>query len=741
VTDETRSGVLAGPIAFAPRPLVGEPLDGWIEFIAAGLGSDRSDVVAALGLPPIKAAYTLVRDTTPEQLQQVSDITDVPVDVLAEMTLSRWESLGLKPSIGKRGHGGGPWARGSGARYCPACLTERGLRWSLKWFVQWTFACERHAVWLHGACPRCGTVPRTNRHGHPVHHGEPDCAQGCSVETLASASLLPIDSDHPALATQRLLTTILDSPEQQMQSLGRLVPAAVYLRDVGGLTRAFIKTLAEPDLRAAATVVLGKRLSPDWSDHLARIRLGDPNSMSLKLRDGVTYPAMVGLAATVAVGTLAHDTVDAAAESLSWLPASGGRFVARVQRRSGMSLPLLRALNRDAHRVGFLYKARLAGVLGDSGVWEIRPPLDPAKVPGRFWPSAAASLNLSRADEFALASLSAMILCAGRSRPVQDAAEPLGLSHLQMRLRHDWHQILHAEQGDVILNDLLELHTQLIRSALPIDYNRRRKVFPAPVEFSYKKVRRVARDIDTRITPRLARFTSWFVFELLTGTDVLLTPNLLDLPGGHRHAYRVRREDWSASTPSSLLLLAEAELLRHKINEPIAWAPEKVGEIWTIPVGDLSRTLPGWSSRALRVGPSRLPQTLPADTLPEIVAFAASGQSASSAAVARRLNLFRGVGETSSLRETAGQKARASSYVAVQMAELQADVGEAIFDHVGPRGQVRITERGHELIELVVAAESAGANFHQLKGRSYGRGAFVSYRLDLRADLTEPNPS
>ncbi|MFI5808840.1 TniQ family protein [Streptomyces sp. NPDC051561] len=156
------------PIRYPPNP--GEALDSWLEYLAHRLHCRLGDVLHALDLPyndhDPPNAFTRHWTTlvTPEELTAIHQVTGVPQDVLAAMTLQPFDhhAVVIDPER-RRVHRQSLWGR-TGSRFCPACLADSNGRWPLTWRLGWSFACTRHHVLLADRCPSCSRIPRFITH-------------------------------------------------------------------------------------------------------------------------------------------------------------------------------------------------------------------------------------------------------------------------------------------------------------------------------------------------------------------------------------------------------------------------------------------------------------------------------------------------------------------------------------------------------------------------------------------------
>ncbi|GGV57483.1 TniQ family protein [Streptomyces spectabilis] len=194
-------------------PVDGEALDSWLEFLAARLHCRFADVLRSLGLPtrdvslakPMLPRWAVL--ATAEEIAGIAAASGVAEDVLAAMTLRRFDghAVVIQPNQ-RRVERLVLWGR-SGSRYCPACLADSGGRWQVAWRLGWSFTCTRHQVLLADRCPACHRIPRV--HAHPRRETprpgrcagpEPDGPRGGRCHhPLADTPVVALDSESASM--------------------------------------------------------------------------------------------------------------------------------------------------------------------------------------------------------------------------------------------------------------------------------------------------------------------------------------------------------------------------------------------------------------------------------------------------------------------------------------------------------------------------------------------------------------
>ncbi len=675
------------PLPYVAEPLRDEPVDGWLAELAGGLGITASALNRHAGLPN-RSSYSAVRDITDEQLAALHDRTGVPVDTLRFMTLARWASLGLRPVASQRGHGQGAWPRSRGIRVCPLCLQERDGRLRLHWYLHWSFACVTHRRVL---------VPI------PTGDLRPATVLWRANEASTGSLAMRLPVDHPALSTQSALNRVLDQPMQLVLSLGQHRRPWEHLHDLAALTRLAASCPGMGDLPRMLDRM------PDgewWRSLVGSLRVEEERSAAKRLQQVTAHPALMAFTTHLANAVLGAEDPDAAGAALWWLTGTAREEAVHHARSRQLSWPLVRVLDDSTRRSR---PARLLILRFGLARFEYdgsrRAPLDAAKVPATCWRSVAVSDD-PRAREIAEVAASAALMAIGSTRGVRSALDRIGHPHLARRVRADWHRAFSVE-NDAAFNRLLDLHHALVDGVVPINYARRRHTISSPPDIGKRKARRIARELDVPLSERLVRHASWYVFELLTGSNILLGLPLLDLWAPHRLAYRKQRLIWDEARPRVLMEIAEQNLLRLRIDEPVAWEPIFDAGKWVLPP-PASHLLSTWSDtdRAMRRG-SRVRPTAPSGyALEEAVALAARGNTETARLIARNLNRFAEVAAAGSIKGGAKTLGITSGTLSVQMADLERDLATPLLDRSGlavaPTREGRyllrlITDSGHDL--------------------------------------------
>lgn len=741
-------------LAYAPPPLTGEPLDGYLEHVAAQCTRPPSDLHRQLGLTNLRP-YSIVRTLDATQARRLAFATGIPVPRLRAMTLERYAHLGLMPRFDKRGHGTGTWPRGSGARYCPDCLSERDRRWRLSWYLQWTFVCVRHQRLLHPRCPGCGRAVRSRPQGHPISaYGAPAITNEWT-ECSCSTDLLAAEAHRTALPAPRaLLAPIVHAQEvihgvihgpgpEPVVAFGDHRSRMEWMHDLASLTRLMMthlpadhipssyahvltaqhvstqldaltewpiaaETLRQGPSTADRSPALGQgvlHLLASWDEHLG---LRTTGSAGVRLGDATMSPPAIALTATAAATILTSPDIDTARGLMKVLPEPARLAAVAQAAPRRLSWSLIQALDvPNTSSRGRPARARLLRLQSarfrPDGTE--RPPLDPAKVPAHIWDTVAAEHPDQLRSGYAGFSTSVAVLSLATKTGVRQTCQRLAHPHLGSLIEKQLTSVLGLADAPPIageptlFGDLLLLHDALATGDVPIDYARRRRTFPEPVTPAERTARRIARALDMRPTPRLRRFMGWWIFELLTGSDVLLSEKRLDLHATHRLAYARQRAEWAADPPPGLLRRAEHALLRNCLDEPLTWAPIRgIEGTWRCPAPRIERQL-DWSNRKGRASTRIDGTAVDGLELRDAVRFAVSGQTLAARRLAVKMARFALVAEVGSITKAARGAGISQSSLSNSMAALERDLAATLINRHGHG--VTLTAAGRHLLRLL----------------------------------------
>lgn len=568
-------------LPFRIRPLPDEPLDSWLETMAAAHDVTFGQMIAALGLSgpgavPEDQHYSPGRlnrwlfHLEDDQLERVTHTTGLPAPALQAMTRSAFAATVTKYTLKGRLSIQCPTA-GTQGRFCPECLLDSGGRWRLSWTYAFVAVCPRHRRVLSDICPTCGTPPRARpqpmylvpRPGHC--HNRPreasDPRQRCGTDLREDTGR--IDASPGMLAAQRAQFATI------AQGLGRFgmyrddpQPAPLVMEDLRTIARIAVQALFrgdDIDMGDIPSATLGKALSEE--DALRKER---PRTSSL---------AAVG-------ATLAFQAMQDPDHLLDLLhhriPPSAVFDRHSIQLR--LTVAKSRGLNtRHLTRIQHLVPPPPNGV-------EQRA----RKLPAQLWPEWAARLRVPKTDrELAASALTTAVMIAGTRLSHADALKLLGSSLDPKRVRDTTRLLRSDDPTRNLLLPIARLAVHLDAEQPPIDYARRRalsydSLLPNP---QWETIASHA-NVHPGGAPRI-RQIRLLLYGWLTGNHPSQAPqgfrpqSAVDVA-----AARALAESLSPTLKRELFAVAEQFLRSHGIDEPVRWSPPLAVAEWSPIVDD-----------------------------------------------------------------------------------------------------------------------------------------------------------
>jgi hypothetical protein len=208
----------------------GEAFDSWLRRLAHRNGLPLLRPAPALGLGDrlhVWRNYALTWHLPADLLRRVETQAGLGPASLNAAVLDQFDPLGWKPI--------------PGSRYCPACLTESGGQWKIRWQLPHVFACTIHRCVLASVCPVCGRTPHSRLSEHCGTASLTACTIGTSRHGKSCTGDLLIHqpqylpADDPRLAAQRWIDHRLDRMNTG-DNTGDHTAAVVDLRDLDALT-------------------------------------------------------------------------------------------------------------------------------------------------------------------------------------------------------------------------------------------------------------------------------------------------------------------------------------------------------------------------------------------------------------------------------------------------------------------------------------------------------------------------
>jgi TniQ protein/regulatory helix-turn-helix LysR family protein len=564
----------------------GEALDSWLEVLARRSSMAVSQLLLALGLPPtaIHAHHALVEGLTPPALRRIERQTGLPTGRLDTAVFECYTALG--------------WPMLDGSRWCPACLTETGGRWPLRWRLPWMFACRRHQVLLGDRCPTCGLAPRRRLGAAAGLQPAASCpnlirrGQLCATDLRTQpARLLPVDDP---LATQRWIEqrlVIVESAigtsrtsESGIDEAGDPITALRDLHAVGQWRR--VQSSLEDYQQ------LGQEAVEAFTAYLARQRGGRRPG-----QHAFTDSLLVGITATFAMALL---TATRAEDILTRL-----RPLTVPPPGANEATPRARAT-----RLGHYYQWRTVSPAAQARfLTALDPHLQPVDrlryrscgrtprlprsdhqvldrgrhIPQLLWPEWSVrftpSPRCAPPDAFR-AALSVCLLIPGRfeKNEPKTAAELCAFRprHASVILRR-----LVTQSGDGVLTAICLLADYLDAHGAPIDYQLRRTLITEHVltEQQWKQLCQHTQTHPGKGQSRRGPSSRYclarrYLFQLLTGADLNDTRHALAYRGpGDRARHLNAVQKMSTPLRNALHGHAARHLNNLGIDEPVSWAP------------------------------------------------------------------------------------------------------------------------------------------------------------------------
>ena len=602
-SNRRKAGPRALPIRLAPAPE--EAFDSWVERYAARLQVPLANLIEAIGLirPPVTDDHHYRNPpnwTTllcPGEVDRIVQATDLSARLLTGLTLQRFNGIAVVLDLEQRRvRRTRLWARGSGSRFCPTCLAETDGRWPLAWRLSWSFCCPRHRVLMVDHCPRCGRVPRSSRPRMlripepgrcSAPAWEPGQARGlesgaacCGFDLTASRGQ-PVDVVEGCLGAQAFVHNLLDHCD----------PAAA-VRAADGTTISPMEVFA--DLKAVGGAVLTVLAEKDPASPLQPIdqQFGSAGSTTKRKRNprpGFMAPrsaARMAFAVSKAIEVVAAPDIDTAADRVGWIIDRMRRSGADITPTSvtgswgecshALQAVVLRALDshlRPSDRLRYRTATpRPRHPRSDSTADGIDTRL--AKLPQQLWPAWALRLMPpSRLHFLTFRRVTGACLLLPGSR--RGLAELLGLmgNPFPQAFQHVMRVIAASGEGDGILGTLSVLASRLDDAEVPIDYQRRRRLFGSATLLPDGQWKACCARTGEVATEGKRMVAERYLFELLTGS-----PESSNTPYGFfttksRQAYIDFCTTLRPTLAELLTAAAEQLLVDHGVAEPLVWEP------------------------------------------------------------------------------------------------------------------------------------------------------------------------
>jgi hypothetical protein len=547
------------PLRVAPSD--GEALDSWLVRLAHRNRVSVPRLARVLGFGDrlrVWHNYALTWRLPASLLRRIEAQTGLAPGALGAAVLDQFDALGWKPI--------------PGSRYCPACLTESGGTWPLRWQLPYTFACLAHRCLLAVLCPACQRTPRsrlsersglapptrctlgTSRHGNP-----------CGADLLTGRSPR-LHADDARLAAQTWVNERLD----------RMDPAAVTdLRDLDALAVWFRQRIHPAEIKhlGRATVAAMR----EYRDDNHAIKRHQPTA-------GLVAAAMACHAVNV-ITIDDHRSHRRLAPLLRNVyteyqggqkPSARGPMILSHKRLTSLSQPLQHKVLRTIDpKLPVTERLRYRSCTPSP-----RPPEPDSTmaaerarhVPQYLWPDwiiRFEPLRGTQTDDLAIDIPNALLIPGNPVRNIHATGE---LNPWRNNISIFLSKI--AQQYPDILTALCNIAEHLDRHGAPIDYRRRRATFTdvhlTPTEWEQLCARADAHPGR----PARLQHARRYLFSLLTGADLTNQHHPLAFTSNQEHGnYHLFQQQMISTLRAELHRHAAWLLTTAGIDEPVTWSP------------------------------------------------------------------------------------------------------------------------------------------------------------------------
>ncbi|WP_084436660.1 TniQ family protein [Aldersonia kunmingensis] len=672
-------------------PMEGESLDSWLEYVA-DLNHCRPTTISGRVNRGVGGRACMTRAVSNEVLERLALQTGVASRILERCTTRIYRPFGNHPPLHWTRETG-TWFVRTDSGYCPACLREDNLRWQLSWHVRWSSVCLRHLSMLRDRCPHCGGRLRATSLAHPRRTSSPrantrtHCRFGCSTEALAEADAWPAGENTAAVLGQRWIDNLIaDGGAICGYTQGRRLSAQTIFADLAVLTEHALHAqirMSKTDARQQAHETAEPGPPSRWPDSRTSIAFLKAREMAL---------------------ALLHEPDG----DHQWLTQDR---LAEIMERNGrgkklpVSAPLRRALGLHSYlptHVGSRARRDATGRLRTHNaasqveflVWA---PIDQMSLPASLWPTVRAHAPKLPPRVERTFAISAPILLAGLGRRAawSKLAQEFGLDAGEPTVRRMIAHLITNENGSDALDYLLEVHAHLRVNPPPIDYRRRRRLFPTPAGIAGNRHRALARSAEEYLSGAFRWKIDRYIWQLLTGNDPLITTNAQLLHGPAAYSYGKFVHNMPDPLRTHAGEVAQRLLLRHRIGEPLTYQPEWDGEQhrW-LPGSPCADYLPDTGRDNLRKSSLSLASAASTAGDPEeLVHLALAGE----ATLARRLARFIDTADLADLKSAADAVGVQPYQIEIERGHLEDCLGDDLYAAKDP---LALSKAGRTLRDL-----------------------------------------
>ena len=478
------------PLTDQPQP--DESLDSWLEYLATRLGLEVAELLIACGIVTAqRAGFTAgVND---DFALKLSAATGAPISTIRNATTRRF----LSAPGGATGRLEALLVEGRATRYCPECLRTEFPRWKLLWHLRTTLICVQHQCVLIAVCPKCGGRPRLNRSGgaqtlHTLNERKYSCSSPGCLPALRSEVAPSVKEAPSVLRAQEWIDSLLESGYYSLPSLPETSDESLsILRDVAEITARHV---------SASDWGLEAQLCPSPSVRRTEEEICQVDTPRWPLRENLIAQTHLFRAYTAKAPRLARD-------HLSFLhPAVASMLCSRPPESDRKSLACM-----TTRRLLYPYLLRW-GPANRPWTPELMRTASVAPIPSRYLPSRCwpAMVDIAPSMTPRAAPILPLTSCVvlgmlGHDASSRQIARQLGLVLPDILVERELWDVFRGSDLEAVLDHFVSLHSHLRRNPPPIDYDRRRALFPSPSTLYGNPRRR---------TP-----AHRYVWQLLTGGD------------------------------------------------------------------------------------------------------------------------------------------------------------------------------------------------------------------------------
>lgn len=553
-----------------------ESLDSWIETLAE-LNITAPGALLPRGEKRVTGLRApLSHNMVSRVLPKLARLTGTNETQLYNATLHRFKHAGLEFRID--GHTQSrSWPANPGSRYCPECLIDRDLRWKLEWTIGFITICPTHNVALVDYCPHCGSRPRRRgqflpRNDFQVIDRErvKSCPARCNSRALARAETISVPNQSPLIPTHVTIRELLYGAEHSLAySDGNALATSDILVDLHHVFRAALAAITN---RAIPERELG-----DTGIDPKLIRAGYPEASTdyAAQQWSKSVPSlMTGLAMVLATQVLTREEIP------QWFTRETTKSLV-IKRSKKTKNPPSRYIDRLVGKARNPYpstektdthgrRRRQHSVLA---LRYARPhAIDSASLPASLWQNATLHApEMPPRLQRTFPILTPIALAAiGRDAKLSPLSKEFGIEEDEKVLQQLLHQLVSNEYGQDLWHYIIELHDHVHQYPPPIDYRRRRRLFPRPEPLGPIYERRLSRAGNATLTNAFRWKISRYVWQLLTGFDPLATAHRSVLHGPAAYDFKKFVRTMHPDLQDTAGEIAERKLLKHKIGEPVA---------------------------------------------------------------------------------------------------------------------------------------------------------------------------